>query len=302
MATTSSPPPPTVAERLVACRSLLTSLPYVDDDLLSVPDVQRRVEALIREEMGRFSPPDYLAAPHPSAAATRGLERRAGGTAGSSSGAGAAAGVGAAGAAEEEEAAGAGAAEAGGGGRSGSGVSVFLAEELERVAAGRGMVGLDQERYRLPRPADAQQADAGAWRDALRNAQAQLQHQDTRLVNLELMKTFGVRAWRAHGEAQAQLTAAAEARRDAARAAAEGLNVRRRTVQERHADKLVRLGRKRHELVYTNARLEVATAALEGEVKRLRSAATARGVGGGGGGGGGGDAAAAGAAAMEEVE
>ena len=51
-----------------------------------------------------------------------------------------------------------------------------------------------------------------------------------------------------------------------------------------------------------NARLEVATAALEGEVKRLRSAATARGVGGGGGGGGGGDAAAAGAAAMEEVE
>ena len=293
MASTSSPPPPTVAERLVACRSLLTSLPYVDDDLLSVPDVQQRVEALIREEMGRFSPPDYLAAPHPSAAATQGLERRAG-TAGSSGAAGAAGG--AAGAAEE--AAGAGAAEAGSGKRPG-GVSVFLAAELERIAAGRGMAGLDQERYRLPRPAEgAQQADAGAWRGALRNAQAQLQHQDTRLVNLELMKTFGVRAWRAHGEAQAQLTAAAEARRDAARAAAEGLNVRRRTVQERHADKLVRLGRKRHELVYTNARLEVATAALEGEVKRLRSAATARGVGGGGGGGGGGDAAVA----MEEVE
>ena len=130
MASTSSPPPPTVAERLVACRSLLTSLPYVDDDLLSVPDVQQRVEALIREEMGRFSPPDYLAAPHPSAAATQGLDRRAG-TAGSSGAAGAAGG--AAGAAEE--AAGAGAAEAGSGKRPG-GVSVFLAAELERVNGG----------------------------------------------------------------------------------------------------------------------------------------------------------------------
>ena len=97
-------------------------------------------------------------------------------------------------------------------------------------------------------------------------------------MNLELLKTFGVRAWRSHAEAQAQLAAAAEARRSAAQSAAEELNVRRRTVQERHADKIARLGRKRHELVYTNARLENAAEELEREVKRLRAAAQAKGV------------------------
>ena len=252
----------TVAERLVACRHLLTSLPYIDDDLLgSVPGMQDRVEALIAEEMGRFTPPDYVAAPHPSATATAGLERLA-------SGGGAASGPARPTSAAGDE----------GGAAVAAPQSLFLAEELARVAAGRGMEQLPTQRYCLPRPADAQADDAGAWRGALANAQSQLQHQDTRMVNLELLKTFSVRAWRSHAEAQEQLAAAAEARRDAAQSAAEELNVRRRTVQERHADKIARLSRKRHELVYSNARLENAAEELEREVKRLRAAAQAKGI------------------------
>ncbi len=67
------------------------------------------------------------------------------------------------------------------------------------------MPPLDVTRFRLDPPPAAKRGDAAAWRAALDNAHAQLEHQLNRIANLELLLKFGPNTWRA----QAQLSGAA---------------------------------------------------------------------------------------------
>ncbi len=59
------------------------------------------------------------------------------------------------------------------------------------------MPALDMTRYRLDPPSQAQRNDLAAWRAAIDNAHAQLEHQYNRIQNLELMLKFGPNTWRA---------------------------------------------------------------------------------------------------------
>jgi len=69
----------------------------------------------------------------------------------------------------------------------------IAAAELARLAAGApAPPGLDTGRYRLDQPRKA--SDLPAWRAALDNARAQLEHQAGRLLNLELLAVHGPRA------------------------------------------------------------------------------------------------------------
>eukprot|EP00937_MAST-01D_sp_MAST-1D-sp2_P002041 g2041.t1 len=155
--------------------------------------------------------------------------------------------------------------------------SLFLQHEYDRVARGEAMPQLDTERYRLPRPS-ADDEDAGGWRAALCNAHAQLQHQHTRLLNLELFKKFGTNAWRAHINALVPAQRCAQRDLAAVQAQCEALNARRKAVQERHGAQLRRLAGKRAHMLDKNMALAHATDELEREVKRLRAAATSRGI------------------------
>lgn len=75
--------------------------------------------------------------------------------------------------------------------------SDFLRSELARISSGskppRG-TGLDSVRYTLPAPPG--NAPEEAWKKALDNAGSQLEHQQLRLGNLELMQKYGSNAWR----------------------------------------------------------------------------------------------------------
>ncbi|KAJ1813187.1 hypothetical protein LPJ56_003547 [Coemansia sp. RSA 2599] len=73
--------------------------------------------------------------------------------------------------------------------------SELLRKEYERVRSGQPMPAFDIERYKLEAPA-VDSDNVEAWRDAADNAGSQLEHQEIRLVNLELLQQFGANAWK----------------------------------------------------------------------------------------------------------
>jgi pre-mRNA-splicing factor SPF27 len=74
----------------------------------------------------------------------------------------------------------------------------MLAAEWLRVNAQEPMPTIDVSRYQLDPPTKAKQGDRAAWDHAVQNAQAQLEHQGTRLDNLELLQQHGPNLWLAH--------------------------------------------------------------------------------------------------------
>lgn len=65
----------------------------------------------------------------------------------------------------------------------------------QRMDQGRDMEKLDMGRYRVEAPAEAHSHDESAWQSALDNAGAQTQHQQLRVLNLELQNKFSAKVW-----------------------------------------------------------------------------------------------------------
>eukprot|EP00908_Phaeocystis_cordata_P006975 Transcript_17617.p3 GENE.Transcript_17617~~Transcript_17617.p3 ORF type:complete len:155 (-),score=64.44 Transcript_17617:24-488(-) len=74
----------------------------------------------------------------------------------------------------------------------------MLQAEWMRVCDEQPMPRIDTSRYQLDAPPQAKQADPVAWRRAVENAEAQLEHQANRLTNLELLQKHGANLWLAH--------------------------------------------------------------------------------------------------------
>jgi pre-mRNA-splicing factor SPF27 len=66
--------------------------------------------------------------------------------------------------------------------RSGLQGAELLEQEAARVAAGEAMQAMDTARYNLDPPPPSKRGDHSAWRAALDNAYAQLEHQYNRCV------------------------------------------------------------------------------------------------------------------------
>jgi len=76
----------------------------------------------------------------------------------------------------------------------------LIMTELARLKAGEPMAQVDTTRYQLNPPPAAKKGDPGAWRAALDNTFAQREHQELRLMNLELQVKYGAAVWRAHNQ------------------------------------------------------------------------------------------------------
>ncbi|CAB3978094.1 Pre-mRNA-splicing factor SPF27 [Paramuricea clavata] len=68
-----------------------------------------------------------------------------------------------------------------------------LKNEFDRISKRQPMDLLSMKRYELPLPPTAQKNDLTAWQEAVDNSSAQLEHQATRICNLELLSTYGAR-------------------------------------------------------------------------------------------------------------
>lgn len=123
----------------------------------------------------------------------------------------------------------------------------------------------------LPPPANMA-SDVGAWTEALNNARAQLEHTQLRLVNLELLQTYGPNA---HVQANAALQVAKQRLADrlaACQKEQEALNKGRKAEQQEAGQRLRALAARWDELVSKNVEIQLACAYLEEEIAQLRPA------------------------------
>uniref|UniRef100_A0A183A3I5 Pre-mRNA-splicing factor SPF27 n=1 Tax=Echinostoma caproni TaxID=27848 RepID=A0A183A3I5_9TREM len=72
----------------------------------------------------------------------------------------------------------------------------MIKAEFDRLSNRLPMELLSMKRYELPPPPAGKMTDVKAWQDAVENAEAQLEHQATRIKNLELMAQYGCNAWK----------------------------------------------------------------------------------------------------------
>jgi len=149
----------------------------------------------------------------------------------------------------------------------------MLQDEYERVRKKRPMPTIDISRYKLEQPSSALRHDLNAWRKCSQNAQAQLEHQSNRILNLQLLRKYGADSWRAQNTI---LTSAHQRLQDSLKqkmASIDDINRERRVAQEQVKQELARLKRDWWQAIDSNHKTETACAIYEREIKRLRSSA-----------------------------
>ena len=118
----------------------------------------------------------------------------------------------------------------------------LLRKEFERVEKGGGrMPPPDATRYELAPPPKSKRGDEGAWESALRDARAHLEHQTTRVQNLELAVKFAPDAWRTHNASLEAAISAYETELAAVRAEIEHINTERSLQQTAAAREIGKL-------------------------------------------------------------
>ncbi|KIM67078.1 hypothetical protein SCLCIDRAFT_1210555 [Scleroderma citrinum Foug A] len=144
----------------------------------------------------------------------------------------------------------------------------LLAAELERVEAHHPLPPLDAVRHQLPGPSSRPGTDE-EWRQALRNAHAQLEHQRVRHTNLALLQTYGSNAWRIHNYRLEEAAKQAERALEELKERTTELNRERKNSQTRYGTQLTALETRWTELLSSILQIEMANVALDAEVKRL---------------------------------
>lgn len=78
--------------------------------------------------------------------------------------------------------------------------SSILANEMKRMEKQLPMEQLDFSRYSAEAPQGQMSADVQSWRKAVSNAKVQFEHQNNRLMNLELLDVHGGSLWLHHNQ------------------------------------------------------------------------------------------------------
>jgi len=73
-------------------------------------------------------------------------------------------------------------------------------KEYERLQQRLPMEVLSMKRYELPPPPSGKLTDVSAWSECVDNSYAQLEHQFTRICNLELQLEYGCESWKTYLE------------------------------------------------------------------------------------------------------
>mmetsp|Transcript_12397 Transcript_12397/g.18594 ORF Transcript_12397/g.18594 Transcript_12397/m.18594 type:complete len:206 (-) Transcript_12397:59-676(-) len=145
----------------------------------------------------------------------------------------------------------------------------ILSNEFSRVSKGIPMSDIDRERYEVNPPS---KESVEEWRKATNNAKSQLQHQVNRVMNLELLGTYGTNAWLHHNKRLEGLEKVLTLNVKRLRKSADEINIKRQEAQIEAKRLLFNVSSKRYELSDKNLQIELANASLREEKKCLQSA------------------------------
>ncbi|KAG2483169.1 hypothetical protein HYH03_017961 [Edaphochlamys debaryana] len=144
-----------------------------------------------------------------------------------------------------------------------------LKTEYERVRSKQAMAPLDTVRYRLEPPPQTKRGDVNAWKQALDNAHAQLEHQHLRILNQELLLKHGDKAWRAQVALDEAAVKSLEAALAGVKKETDALNRERKLQQHAAGAELSKLERQYMGQVRKNFDIERACDRLEAAVGAL---------------------------------
>jgi len=100
------------------------------------------------------------------------------------------------------------------------------------------------KRYELPPPPPNKLGDTNAWYECVENSYAQLEHQASRIINLEIMQDYGSNAWRIFNQTLKTMFEEAEDQLETISKNIQAINLNRKTEQIMAGEKLRSLEQK----------------------------------------------------------
>jgi len=146
----------------------------------------------------------------------------------------------------------------------------LMKKEYDRLAARQPMDTLSMKRYELPTPPAGKMTDFQAWSECVDNSMAQLEHQRTRILNLELMLEYGGESWKIYNDVLQDLLNRVQAQLGDVKKEIQEVNWARKNQQTQVGDKLKQLESDWVGLVSKNYEIEQALLNMEYEYSLLK--------------------------------
>jgi len=141
--------------------------------------------------------------------------------------------------------------------------------EFERLAGRQPMETLSMKRYELPTPPPGKMTDIQAWLECVDNSSAQLEHQRTRILNLDMMLDYGAESWKQYNEVLQELLGRVQQQLAEVKKSIQEVNWARKNQQTMVGDRLKQLETNWVGLVSKNYEIEQAILVQEQEYSVL---------------------------------
>ena len=146
----------------------------------------------------------------------------------------------------------------------------LMKTEFERLSNRQAMDTLSMKRYELPTPPPGKMTDVQAWSECVENSEAQLEHQRTRIMNLDLMLDYGGESWKLYNEVLQDMLNKTQSQLADVKKNIQEINWSRKNQQTQVGERLKQLEGNWVGLVSKNYEIEQAVINMEHEYQMLK--------------------------------
>jgi len=148
--------------------------------------------------------------------------------------------------------------------------TTMMKKEFDRLGNRQPMDTLSMKRYELPTPPAGKMTDIQAWNECVENSMAQLEHQKTRILNLELMLEYGGESWKIYNEVLVELLNKVQTQLADVKKEIQEVNWTRKNQQTQVGEKMKQLESEWVGLVSKNYEIEQALINMEAEYENMK--------------------------------